>query len=197
MSKDKGEIKLYLYYIAPPGEKIDTTRYLYAYTDKKRYAESFEETRDMSLFIKKTKYIDGDDKEYKLFREKYVAAQLCRRTLKTCNDGIQSLVELVITNDEDVKTFTSEDKILEYIANKTEDLSFLKSKYLKIMNNLNYFTLFMMKANEQYDEEVFIPKSRSSYFYDGMYMEEDAGSYDIKVDQLATFIYFFGKTLKK
>lgn len=196
MSKDKDDVKLYLYYIAPPGEKPDTTRYLYAYTDKKRYAEAFEETRDMSLFIKKTKHVTYDN-EYNQFREKYNASQLCRRSLKTCNEGITSLVELVITNDEDFKVFTSEDKILEYIANKTEDLSFLKSKYLKIMNKMNYFTLFMMKANEQYEEEVFLPKRRSSYFYDGMYMEEDTENYDIKVDQLAAFIYFFGKTMKK
>ena len=194
MNKKEDPSKIYIYYTCLLDEVLTKDNaVLYAYTTSKHLANAFEKTRNMKIFYKKV--LDFDTKEYHRIKKKYPKAILSTKGLRTCVDGEKRIVEMCITDYEDERVFLSEDEILRYIASKTMDLKFLESKYLKILNDVDYFKFFKFECTRIMEQDY----GRDDPFYDGIVTAEFMYEYDSgwEYDQLATLVYFFGKYFNK
>ena len=161
--------------------------FLYAFTDNPDYLKNFKSTRNMKFFCVNTE--EMDKREFMMFADKEgYGKKLCLRTYKTKadEDSIKPYkrINLIVTEDEDIKTSMHVDGILEELAKYTCDMSFLENKYLKALHQLYFFDVFVWNK-----EAEVLP------FYDGIKENSFDRIDELQFDQLEVFLFFFGNTM--
>ena len=167
-------------------------RPLYAVTVDKKLAKKFEETRDMKQFVKVVQDIEKDDVKdyYSKHRSKvlddyeyvyYPGIRENRQEYKT--------IKIVSTYSEHNTTVTSMDDQFSGLPVNINFVSpfILKDKYLNALIDLNYDSFF--KASLVYSQDM-----NSEHFY----VPDDvdlALEMNLKIDEVALFIYYFGNLM--
>ena len=166
------EIKYWLYYLKLDNEDTE----LYAYTDNKEFAKSFERERDMSLFNKVKKKLSKGELNY-LARE-YQNCYLKKVEMKMYDkkNHIWLYGDFVMSTTEHLTVTSSAIKLSEC------DIY----RYC-------WFNPYIFKDN--------IIKSLEILEYANIYRHNESNDYkshkiNLKPDELGIFLHYFGKTMK-
>lgn len=166
----------YLIYMKRPG----ITPFLYAITSNKKLKDSFLRERNPKLFFCRKKELDKEGENILCLQSR--GKILTKQAFTTRNSDGNQEVELIVTADEDMGTYTHDTDILKIVSkfidhevcNVTDDI-------LKALNTLSYFTIM------NYVSEISDP------FLDGVEVEEPFNGFSF--DRLGVFIKLFGDTL--
>jgi hypothetical protein len=167
MSKKK--YKYWIYY-------LKSTNEIYAYTDNKDYAKSFENMRDMKMFIKVKKNLTKEEVNY-LARE-FQSNILKMYEYKTVNKNqtivmvsiVSTMIENITVNSQSTRLICCD--LYTYCEINPE---FFNSKIKKALTVLGYCNLY------EYVSET----------------DSDLTKINIEVDELAIFIHNYGKSINE
>ena len=166
------------------------TPYLYAYTEKRKLAESFENERNKKIFIKKEKELSKE--QWNLFQSHHGSYRLERRGFETGSDLFgKQYVYLVATAMEELSVITKADTVFYEIAKYTMDMEVrcFRKELLRALADLYFFELNKFRGNVQY-----ISSPDSEGFLAGV----EAFNTELhRVDQFGLFMYLYGSTLDK
>lgn len=200
MSKNKSKLGILYYRIGTPERMYETPR-LYAHTFDPKLAKKFERYRNMDFFIRRECMIEDP----LLFQDNFRSTSIRICGFETKNpDPLKKRtldVRIPCTQREEERVFLQTDKVF-FEMGRTSDrfyyrmpaflpefrtvLSFLKVKeihnfYLGIEKDSNAF------PGKEIEESLFSG-------FDGFGVLED---FNMKVDQLGLFIYYYGDTLNE
>lgn len=167
-------------------EDMNRWYYLYAFTDKKKYADIFEDTRNMNIFIKKVVKFNQDD--YNDFKRENTT---CKLKMYNYNDDKKS--KLLCTKDEIMSMEDDFPLILDAHLSlyTTIPYEILKQSYVKSLDRILY--CLHHKVNEDDADDYY------SYNYSFGITPENATSRKVSMvpDKLSMYIRHFGILLKK
>ena len=164
--------KYWLYYINDE---------LYAYTDRKEYAKSFESFRNMKKFHRIKKEINKDT--VNMLAKEYQTQYLQKHTLKTYKDKKWIDIEIILTESEHL-TITSIGMVESYegISSFCFVNPFIfNDEILNALTILNYVSIYQSLSND-------LPKGIKS-------KNPIECMEDMKIDELGIFIETYGYTI--
>lgn len=200
MKKKANHTGILYYRIGTPERMYETPR-LYAHTFDPKLAKQFEKYRNMDFFIRRERYIEDP----MLFQDTFRSSKIVIRAFETKNPDLLKKrtldVRIPCTQGEEEKVFLQTDNVFFEIGRTIDKfyyqiknmvpemkgmLSLLRSKeihnfYMGIMHDVAEF------PGKEIEESLFSG-------FDGFGVLED---YNMKVDQLGLFIYYFGDTLNE
>ena len=190
-----------IYKVATPTGPVDVPE-LYAITDVKEYAKSFELTRNMDYF--KCKKTNVSKKDYYKFLEKNGRLIMGSNIYVTKKDVLSiqrsTNVAIIGPRSEDSSVFIKSEKISDMLGSSTDGMvRCLDDKYLKLLSQFKYF-----------DFIAYHPSTRMDPFFEGTigkgsmfttFLDEDTRpdwmiDNNIKYDTLAIFLTLHGWTMK-
>lgn len=176
--------------------KGDKWIYLYAITDNKKYAEYFENMYDMNLFTRIKKEMEDD--EWKIFKKENSLCLLECINFDTKKVGMcTNLKELICTRNEFNEISDSFDILfinkLAQTVYSAPDYSFLKQKYIDLLDSLLYCTYNRIYSENTPD----IINENVQYNYSFGLTAEDNRAGDICCRPVELYLKIFSLLLKK
>lgn len=197
-------MKLFKFYKNPSDEILENAQDLsiqdkyplYAFTNDKKLAKEFSETRDMKKFIKrvshieKSEYVDFTNQNRGQLLEKYSYSRFKGYT-SDASEVMTDKVELLTTWQERELTAASVD---DGIADLTDFISYnffpfiFERKYVKALDKLQFITHWKyLGYPEKYKDFISIDEVETFM---------DFSSPNISVDEFSVYILLFGDTYK-
>lgn len=190
-------MKLHLFYWKPSKEYVGDYAALYAYTIDKEFAEDFQKQRDMSKFIYKKEEISK--KDYKEFASLHTQQKLGIGEFYTKSKivyGKRERVKVLCTWKEEESIVITQDKLWEEFSNNFVDCKMLKDEYIKALEVLQYFKLFLFYRKKQnYCMDSYYEPYYTSYGPCEDFVLEDF-TVDIKYDEFQLFLKYYQHTFK-
>lgn len=184
-------MKVYKFYKINPLHREDIP-VLYAFTNKKDYANQFRKERDMSIFECIVSHMTK--KEYEYYLSKFRIRELAMNGYytKIPESSKRVTVKVLTTYHEQEQACILSDQIIDEIGKHLFNPKIFESKYLYALNMVrfvDFYVFYRSGYRETYD-----------YFYNGMEIPKQQldGSSPLKVDfdELGLLLKFFGYTFK-
>lgn len=194
-SIDKLSMVVYKFlYNGPKGHEFKKP-VLYAFTNKKGYADEFKRYRDMKRFEIITEKMSK--KEYEMYRDDLRYRELQLFNAKTRSNDYKAIdVEIVVTYDEAYFLKEKCAKIWDGYEYLLCDPVIMKGNYRNALDKLlmlNFYGCIRLKHDELLSEYLSHPEYSAFGPPSGLIIEEFMQSYTF--DQLAVFVKYFGHTL--
>lgn len=192
----KDTMNLYLFY-KKPLDDFDNDPILYAFTNKKEFANEFKKHRNMNKFIFH-KETHVSQREYNEFSSKWRKCELINGQFYTRGNILNKrvAVSVLCTCKEEETVMINSDRMWDEYMGCFFDASVINSKYLDALNKLMYFKFYgFFKLRPKYDVGDFYEPYYSSYGppADFILTEIQEG---YQYDDLKLFLRFFGDTFK-
>ena len=158
---------------------------LYAITDKKKLKDSFLSERNPNLFVCKKKLLDSN--EVINVKSSLGQRMLYDREFETSDDEGIHKVHLVVTEKEDIDSYTHDNKALEILGRNTNpELMCANDSITNALHTLLYYHVmsFVTGNDDPFLDGV---SALPPKFFDSGY----------KIDRLGIFLMMYGDTMKK
>jgi hypothetical protein len=175
-------MKLYRYYFLPSKDDSERKYSLYAITNKKKLAKEFENTRNMSRFMKKVSEVDNE--EYVNFANEHremVLQQESLTTRKTYDNG------LIGHTDVNVTCTFGEYQIIKDCAEESATSS--REEYWAMARPFSIYSKKIKAALKILEYPVCYKFYRVEYDPKFDSIEDDYSAPDFWIDELGAFIF--------